>query len=154
MSTHFEKAVLRMIDPPETIQSACYQLSKQYADWAQIAVTPPPVFTTNRQRMETILIQAFQPIGGNPGTAISGIVNAFTAFWLGTPVGAGLVTAVLGGPALAASLASRFVNPYATLQQVAFNLSTCFAQATMTVQYLIPPGPPLFLIVAPTRPWS
>lgn len=153
-ATFLERAVLRTIDPPETIQIACNKFARQYAQWVMGAVTPTPLLTTNQQRMESILIQAWGPKFGTPDKAVTGIVNAFTAFWLGTPVPGGVVVAVLGGAALAANLSSRFANPRATLQQVAFNLSACMIEATATVQYLIPPGPPLLLIPLPSRPWS
>lgn len=145
--TNFQKQVLRMIDPPVSPQDFCLQFSKYYEQLAMTCV-PTPTITGRRALMEKAMLPAFlNPKAGNPTRAINGIVGALPIFWIGVPIPGGAVTAFLGGPALSAYLSSTFTNPKMSLGQVARLIDIGMKNATRMVQYLIPPGPALFLVV-------
>lgn len=141
--TILEKGLLRLA--PTSSQQFAFQFAALYELFAQTAI-PTPVLAGARARMEGVLASAFNPRSGAPPKAVNAIVQGITVFWLGVPVGGGVVTAFLGASALQTCLTARLSNPRITLAQAASGIATCLDAATRLVQYVIPPGPPLFLV--------
>lgn len=148
MSIAFEKQLLRMMQhPPSSVVDSAKQFASNYDMNIAMTCVPPPVTTGKRAILIQALVAAFS-LPGAPPKAASGIVQGLTAFWIGVPVPGGAVTAFLGGPSLLASL-SALANPKISNEQAAKMIAQAMSLATAQVQYLIPPGPPLFLVPAP-----
>ena len=149
MPIAFEKQLLRMMqDPPKTVQDFATQFARNYDMNIALTCIPTPVTAGKQAVLAQALISAFQ-VPGAPPKAASGIVQGLSLFWLGVAVPGGAVTAFLGGPALLACLTSNLSNPKISANTAAARITRCLATATGQVQYLIPPGPPLFLVVPP-----
>ena len=148
MSVAFEKQLLRMMqNPPPTVVDSAKQFATNYDMNIAMTCVPTPVTAGKRAVLMQTLITAFS-LPGVPPKAASGIVQGLTLFWLGVPVPGGVVTAFLGGPSLLSSLAV-LSNPKISNEQSAKIIAQAMTLATAQVQYLIPPGPPLFLVPGP-----
>lgn len=134
-----------MLKPAPTPQQFATLFAKAYENYAR-TVLPTPVLTGRRQLMEKGLLAAFNSSGGSRGTAANGVVNAFTAFWIGTPVPGGFVTSFLGAAVMKAQLMATFKGPTTTQAELAIKLARILVAATHTVQYVIGLNPPAFLV--------
>lgn len=123
-----------------------FEFATKFTDfYVRYALTaaPLPVVAPKRAVLQATLATAF--LGpGSPDKCINAFVSGLTAFWIGTPVPGGAVTAFLGAPVLIPVLVTLLpgIPAPAAIQQ----LTTAFDAATRLVQYVIPPGGPLFLV--------
>ncbi len=130
--------------PPASPQEYAARFAAFYDQFA-LTATPPPVTAGRRTLLEQALAgPSANPKGGGILKGIAAINQGLSAFWVGVVIPGGSVTAYLGAPALAAlssSLGTKVPAP-----QAARNLAFAHLAASRLVQYLIPPGPPAFLV--------
>ncbi len=139
------KAILRiMTNQPPTPQQFATLFSQAYEAYAR-TVIPTPTLVGRRQLMEAGLLAAFAAAGGSGSTAAQGLINAFTMFWLGTPVPGGFVVAFVGAPVMKAQLMATFKGPSTNQTVLAIKLAKILVSSTHLVQYVIGVNPPAFL---------
>jgi hypothetical protein len=143
--TILEQGFLQLIeDPPKSPPDYAYRFSSFYEQYA-LTATPTPVTTGKRPLLEGALLSSINSRSGYAALVVDGMNRGLTVFWVGTPVPGGAVTAFLG-QAFITGLQALLVNPKMGARNAAKILANSFQAASLLVQYIIPPGGPLFLV--------